>query len=136
LQDLIRQRQTELDEVKTEIKTLPPAQKMIKVKQSHTLQQEIEACKKKETLLKEAAQPLIDEALAFSSEADTHLTVLRGYEASAQEKVKEFSAEALQEIVEKEKAADELFRRLHQQYKAFGDQAKKQSVPGRDTSES
>ena len=93
---------------------LPLAQKMLKIKQSNALQQEIEACRKKETLLVEAAQPLIDQALAFSTEADNHLTVLRGYEAFSQEKVKEFLAKALQEIVEKEKATDDLFRSLYQ----------------------
>ena len=35
LQETIKQRQTELDAVKAEIKTLPPMQKMLKVKQSN-----------------------------------------------------------------------------------------------------
>jgi hypothetical protein len=136
LQDLIKQRQAELEQVKAEIKTMPPAQKIVKLKQSKALQEEIDACKKKETVLAEAAQPHIDQALAFSSEAETHLAELRGYEAFAQEKVKEFSAEALQAIVEKETAADDLFRRLNQQYKEFTERAQQQGVPGRDTSES
>ena len=38
LQETIKQRQTEMDEVKVEIKTLPPMQKMLKVKQSKELQ--------------------------------------------------------------------------------------------------
>ena len=38
LQETIKQRQTELDAVKAEIKTLPPMQKMLKVKQSNELQ--------------------------------------------------------------------------------------------------
>ena len=37
LQEKIRQRQTELDEVKVAIKTLPPMEKMLKVKQSNEL---------------------------------------------------------------------------------------------------
>ena len=43
LQETINQRQTELDAVKVEIKTLPPMQKILKVKQSKKLQQEIES---------------------------------------------------------------------------------------------
>ena len=37
LQETIRQQQTELDTVKEEIKTLPPMQKMLKVKKSKEL---------------------------------------------------------------------------------------------------
>ena len=37
LQETIKQQQVELDEVKVEIKTLPPIQKMLKVKQSNEL---------------------------------------------------------------------------------------------------
>ena len=51
LQETIKQRQTKQDAVKAEIKTLPPMQNMLKVKQSNELQQEIEACRRKETLL-------------------------------------------------------------------------------------
>ena len=38
LQETIKQRQTELDTVKAEIKTLPPMQNMLKVQQSNELQ--------------------------------------------------------------------------------------------------
>ena len=38
LQETIKQRQTELDAVKAKIKTLPPMQKMLKVKRSNELQ--------------------------------------------------------------------------------------------------
>ena len=38
LQETIKQQQTELDAVKAKIKTLPPMQKMLKVKQSNELQ--------------------------------------------------------------------------------------------------
>jgi aromatic ring-opening dioxygenase catalytic subunit (LigB family) len=109
---------------------------MAKLKQSKVLQEQIESCRKKAALLDEAAQPQIDEALALSSEAETHLAELKAYEEFAKEKAKEFSAEALQAIVEKETATDELFCKLNQQYKDFTGRAKQQGVPGRDTSES
>ena len=51
LQETIKQRQAELDVIKAEIKTLPPMQKMLKVKHSNDLQQEIESYRRKETLL-------------------------------------------------------------------------------------
>ena len=38
LQEIIRKRQTELDAIKVEIKTLPPMQKMLKVKKINELQ--------------------------------------------------------------------------------------------------
>ena len=38
LQETIKQRQAELDAVKAEIKTLPPMQKMLKVKKSNEIQ--------------------------------------------------------------------------------------------------
>ena len=81
LQETIKQRQTELDAVKAEIKTLPPVQKMLKVKQSNELQQEIEACKRKEKLLVNFVQPLINEALELSSTADNQLKILKEYDA-------------------------------------------------------
>ena len=58
LQETIKQQQTELDAVKAEIKTLPPMQKMLKVKQSNEIQQEIESCRAKATLLKILCIPL------------------------------------------------------------------------------
>ena len=47
LQETIKKRQTELDAVKAEIKTLPPMQKMLKVKHSNELQREIESVEEK-----------------------------------------------------------------------------------------
>ena len=51
VQETIKLRQDELYAVKIEIKTLPPMQKMAKVKRSKELQQEIESCRTKVTLL-------------------------------------------------------------------------------------
>ena len=70
LQETIKQRQIELDVVKAEIKTLPPMQKMLKVKHSNELQREIESCRRKETLLVSSVQPLINEALELSTVAE------------------------------------------------------------------
>ena len=83
LQRTIKQRQTELDAVKAEIKTLPPMQKMLKVKQINELQQEIEACRRKEALLVNSVQPLINEALELSTATDNQLKVLKEYDAFA-----------------------------------------------------
>ena len=63
IQESIKIRQAELDAVRIEIKTLPPMQKMAKVKRSKELQQEIKSCRTKVTLLENALQPLVDEAL-------------------------------------------------------------------------
>ena len=95
LQETIKQRQAELDAVKSEIKTLPPMQKMLKVKQSNELQQEIESYKMKVTLLENSIQPLIDEALELSTAMNSQLKVLKEYDAFAQEKASEASAAAL-----------------------------------------
>ena len=81
--------------MKAEIKTLPPMQKMLKVKQSNELQQEIEACRRKETLLVNSMQPLINEALELSTAADNQIKVLKEYDAIAQEKANEASAAVL-----------------------------------------
>ena len=51
IQETIKLRQDELDAVRVEIKTLPPMQKMAKVKRSKELQQEIESYRTKVTLL-------------------------------------------------------------------------------------
>ena len=109
---------------------------MAKMKQSKALQEEIESCRKKAVLLDDAAQPRTEEALALSIEAETHLAQLKVFEVFAQEKAKEFSAEALQAIVEKETAADELLCKLNQQFQDFTERAQHEGVPGRDTSES
>ena len=81
-------------------------QKMLKVKQSKELQQEIESYKTKATLLENSMQPLVNEALDLSTAADSQLKVLKEYDAFAQEKASEASAAALQELVEKEQAAE------------------------------
>ena len=47
LRDTIRKWQAKLDTVKAQIKTLPPMEKMLKVKRSNELQQEIELCREK-----------------------------------------------------------------------------------------
>ena len=60
-----------MDAVKAEIKTLPPMQKMLKVKQSKELQQEIESYRTKATLLENSMQPLVNEALELSTVADS-----------------------------------------------------------------
>ena len=79
LQEIIRQRQIELDTVKAEIKTLPPMQKMLKVTWSNELQQEIESCRAKATLVENSMQPLISEAFELSTAVDTQLKVLKEY---------------------------------------------------------
>ena len=113
LQETIKQRQTELDAVKVEIKTFPPMQKMLKVKHSNELQQEIESCRRKETLLASSVQPLINEALELSTAADNQLKVLKEYDVFAQEKANEASAATLQEIAEKEQAAKDIMHSLN-----------------------
>ena len=58
-------------------------EKMLKVKQSNELQQEIESCRMKATLLKNSMQPLVDEALELSTAVDIQLKVLKEYDAFA-----------------------------------------------------
>ena len=60
VQETITLRQVELDTVRAEIKTLPPMQKMAKVKRSKELQQEIDSYRMKVTLLENSLQPLFD----------------------------------------------------------------------------
>ena len=117
LQETIKQWQTELDAVKAEIKTLPPMQKMLKVKQSNELQQG--KSRRKETLLVSSMQPLINKALELSTIVDSQLKFLKGYDASAQEKVDEASAAVLQEMVEKEQVAEDIMRSLNKQFTIF-----------------
>ena len=62
----------------------------------------------KATLLENSMQPLINEALELSTAADNQLKVLKEYDAVAQEKASEPSAAALQELVEKENATDNI----------------------------
>ena len=81
---------------------------MLKVKQSNEIQQEIEACRRKVTPLVKYLQPLINEALELSTAADSQLKILKEYDAFAQEKASKALATTLQEIVEKEQAADDI----------------------------
>ena len=115
-------------------------QKMLKVKHSNELQWEIESCRRKETLLVRSVQPLINEALELSTAADNQLKVLKEYDAFAQGKASEVSSAALQEIVEKEKAAEDIMHSLNKQFTIFANKIlvpeKQQSVLGRDTGES
>ena len=105
--------------MKAEIKTLPPMQKMLKVKQSNEIQQEIESCRMKATLLENSMQPLINEALDLSTTADIQLKVLKEYDAVAQEKASEASVAALQELVEKEQSVDDIICGLNKQFTIF-----------------
>ena len=140
MQETIKQWQTELDAVKAEIKTLPPMQKMLKVKQSNELQQEIESCRMKATLLENYMQPLVNEALELSTDVDSQLKVLKEYDAFAQEKASEASTTALQELVEKEQEAENIMRSLNKQFTIFANKVlppdQQQHVSGWDTGES
>ena len=70
-------------------------QKMLKVKQSNELQQEIKSYRRKETLLVNSVQPLLNEALELSTAVDNHLKVLKEYDVFAQEKANESFAAKL-----------------------------------------
>ena len=115
-------------------------QKMFKVKQSNELQQEIESYRTKATLLENSMQPLINEALELSSTADSQIKVLKEYDAFARKKASEASTVVLQELVEKEQAADNIMHGFNKQFTTFANKIlppdKQQSVPGRDTGES
>ena len=119
LQETIKQRQEELDTVKMEIKTLPPMEKMLKVKRSKELQQQIESCRMKVTELENSIQPLVSEAWELSTTVDNQLKILKAYDAVAQEKASEVSSVALQELVDKEKVADDIMHGLNTQFSAF-----------------
>ena len=113
---------------------------MAKVKQSKELQQEIESCRIKVTLLENSLQPLIDEALDLSNAMESQLKVLKTYDTFAQEKANEVSSSVLQELVEKEKAANEIIHNLNSCFhilaKKIPPPEESQSAPGRATSES
>ena len=87
-----------------------------------------------------SVQPLINEALELSTVVDNQLKVLKEYDAFAQEKANEASTTTLQEIVEKEKASDDIMCSLNKQFTIFTNNIlapeKQKSVPGRDTGES
>ena len=85
-------------------------------------------------------EPLISEAFELSTTVETQLKVLKEYHAFAQEKASQTSATVLQELVEKEKAAENIMRGLNKQYTLFADKVRgpeaQQSVSGWDTGES
>ena len=76
----------------------------------------------------------------MSTAVDNQLKVLKEYDAFAQEKASEVSTATLQEIVEKEQAADNIMHGLNKQFTIFANNIllpdKQQSVPGWDTRES
>ena len=94
----------------------------------------------KATLLENSMQPLVNEALELNTAADNQLKVLKEYDAFAQENANEASAATLQEIVEKENAANDIMLSLNKQFTIFTNKIlppeKQQSFPGRDTGES
>ena len=73
----------------------------------------------KATLLENSMQPLINEALELSTVVDSQLKVLKEYDTFAQEKANEASSTTLQEIVEKEQAAEDIMRSLNKQFTIF-----------------
>ena len=87
----------------------------------------------KETLLENSVQPLINEALELSTAADIQLKVLKEYYTFAQGKSNKASEETLQEMVEKEQAADDIICSLNKQFTIFANKIlppeKQQSVP-------
>ena len=76
----------------------------------------------------------------MSTDAENQLKVLKEYDAFAQKKASEASATALQELVEKEQAADDIMHSLNKQFIIFANKIlppdKQQSVLGWDTGES
>ena len=115
-------------------------QKMAKVKQRKELQQEIDSCRMKVTLLENLLQPLVNEALELSNAAESQLKILKKYDPFAQEKANEVSSSVLQELVEKEKVADDITYNLNIHFhiltKNILPPEESQSAPGRATSES
>ena len=99
-------------------------EKMFKVKRSNELQQEIESCRARETEVENSMQQLISEAFQLSTTVDTQLKVLKEYDAFAQKKVSEASATVLQELVEKEQAANNIMRGLNKQYTLLADKVR------------
>ena len=58
-------------------------EKILKVKRSNELQQEIESCRAKATEVGNSMQPLINEAFKLSTAVETQLKVLKEYDAFA-----------------------------------------------------
>ena len=73
----------------------------------------------KATLLENSMHPLVNEALELSTAADSQLKVLKEYDAFAQEKASEALAAALQELVEKKQATDNIMHGLNKQFTTF-----------------
>ena len=112
-------------------------EKMLKVKRSKELQQEIESCRMKVIELENSIQPLVSEALELSTAVDSQFKILKEYDAFAQEKASEASSSVLQDLVEKEKAADDIMHSLNTQFtvlsKKLHTPEDQQSVLGGDT---
>ena len=85
-------------------------------------------------------QPLVDEALELSNAAESQLKILKTYDTFAQEKDNEVSSSVLQELVEKEKSADDIIHNLNSHFhiltKNILPPEESQSASGRATSES
>ena len=58
-------------------------QKMAKVNCSKEIQQEIESCRTRVTLLENSLQPLVDETLELSNTTENQLKVLKSYDSFA-----------------------------------------------------
>ena len=70
-------------------------------------------------LLESSFQPLINEALELSNAAESQLKVLKSYDSFAQERANTDSSSVLQELVEKEKAADDILQDLNTRFSTF-----------------
>ena len=74
-------------------------------------------------------QPPISEAFELSTAADTQLKVLKEYDAFAQQRATETLAEVLQELVEKEQAADSIIHGINKQYAILADKVRLPEEP-------
>ena len=94
----------------------------------------------KVTLLENMLQPLVDEALELSNTAESQLKLLKTYDTFAQERANTESSSVLQELVEKEKVADDILHNLTNRFHTLAQKIlppePSQSVPGWATSES
>ena len=91
-------------------------------------------------LLENVLQALVDEALELSNTAESQLKLLKTYDTFAQERADTDSSSVLQELVEKEKAADDILYNLTSRFQVLAQKIlppeSSQSVPGWATSES
>ena len=99
-------------------------EKILKVKRSNELQQEIESCKVKSTEVENSMHPLISEAFELSTAVDTQLKVLKEYATFAQTKASKASATVLQELVKKKQATDNIMHGLNKQFAIFADKVR------------